>query len=126
MVRDLRTEPDLHRLIAATRAAGVDVVARVETGSADAVLYRIVQEALTNVARHVPARECTVDVLVDGKDVVARVRDHGPGMPAGAPQGFGLIGMRERARLAGGEVTWGNHPGGGFEVSARLPVRAKQ
>ncbi len=124
LVRGLRSEPDLERVIAATRAAGIDVVARIGTPRPpDAVLYRIVQESLTNVVRHAPGSACTVDVRQDGDEIVVRVRDRGPGAPADAAPGFGLTGMRERARLRGGEVTWGNHPEGGFQVSARLPVR---
>ena len=125
LVRGLRSEPNLARLLAATRAAGVDVVARIELAGQrqDAVLYRIVQESLTNVVRHAPGSSCTVDVTCGGGAVVVQVRDRGPGAPADRADGFGLTGMRERARLVGGEVTWGNHAEGGFEVRARLPVR---
>ena len=120
----------LPSLIAATRAAGVRVDGRVQvradevSGMVGTVLYRIVQEALSNVVRHAPGAACAVDVYREGGVIVARVRDHGPGAarPGGPGAGTGLLGMRERARLVGGTVTWGDHPEGGFEVTARLPA----
>lgn len=121
----------LPSLIAATRAAGVRVEERVRvradevSGMIGTVLYRIVQEALSNVVRHAPGAACAVDVYREGDVIVARVRDHGPGARAGGTgsgTGTGLLGMRERARLVGGTVTWGGHPEGGFEVTARLPA----
>jgi signal transduction histidine kinase len=143
MVRTLRAmdggaAPGLDRLpavVAATRAAGIDVDVRVdvreEAGEAAVLAYRIVQEALSNVVRHAPGASCAVDVYEDGGDVVVRVRDDGPrARPGGtasastpAGSGVGLRGMRERARLIGGTVTWGARSAGGFEVEARLPVR---
>jgi signal transduction histidine kinase len=139
MVRTLRAmdggaAPGLDRLpavVAATRAAGIDVDVREEAGEAAVLAYRIVQEALSNVVRHAPGASCAVDVYEDGGDVVVRVRDDGPrARPGGtasastpAGSGVGLRGMRERARLIGGTVTWGARSAGGFEVEARLPVR---
>lgn len=118
----------LPSVIDATRAAGVRVDARIALdGHVDdmvgAVVFRIVQEALSNVVRHAAGAACTVDVHEDDGTIVVRVRDHGPGARWHADHGFGLEGMRERARLAGGTVTWRNHPEGGFEVEARLPGR---
>ncbi|WP_431917454.1 sensor histidine kinase [Nonomuraea jabiensis] len=154
LVRGLRSGPgapeggagiaQLDGLVAATRAAGVGVEARIEVnGPVDdvtgAVAYRIVQESLTNVVRYAPGAACSVDLRQDGGEIVVRVRDHGPGArPARGGDGSGrgrdasglvgdgsgLRGMRERARLMGGTVTWGDHPEGGFEVRARLPVRS--
>jgi signal transduction histidine kinase len=87
------------------------------------VVLRIVQESLSNVVRHAAGAACTVDVHEAGGAVVIRVRDRGPGARGPGHQGYGLAGMSERAHLVGGDVTWGDHPDGGFEVSARLPVR---
>lgn len=122
------TGPRLSSVVAATRAAGVDVEARIDVAehlddAVGAVVVRIVQECLSNVLRHAPGAGCTVAVHEDGGAIVVRVTDRGPGAGAGAAPGFGLQGMRERARQVGGSVTWGDHPRGGFEVTGRLPVR---
>jgi signal transduction histidine kinase len=143
LVRSLRTAPgvepgradmaapvpgisQLPSLVAAARAAGVRVEARVAAPEqvdevVAAVAFRSVQEALSNVVRHAPGTSCTVEVHVDDDVLVVRVRDDGPGKEDGV-SGFGLRGMRERAHLAGGTVTWRNLPDRGFEVEARLPL----
>ncbi|MFI6507685.1 sensor histidine kinase [Streptosporangium sp. NPDC050855] len=118
----------LPSVVAATRGAGVGVDARIDVnGHVDpaigAVVLRIVQEGLSNVVRHAGGAGCAVDVHRDGDVIVANVRDHGPGARPDGGSGFGLLGMRERARLVSGTVTWRNHPEGGFEVTARLPLR---
>ncbi len=130
----------LTAVVAATRAAGISVDARIDVDGrigdgVGTVAFRIVQEALSNVVRHAPGAACTVDVRQEGDVVVVRVHDSGSGAPVtgkappgsdgGLPtgSGVGLRGMRERARLVGGTVTWGARPGDGFEVEARLPVR---
>ncbi|GAA3026354.1 sensor histidine kinase [Streptosporangium longisporum] len=118
----------LPSVVAATRGAGVGVDARIDVdGHVDpaigAVVLRIVQEGLSNVVRHAGGAGCAVDVHRDGDVIVASVRDHGPGARPDGGSGFGLLGMRERARLVNGTVTWRNHPEGGFEVTARLPLR---
>ncbi|MEW9528332.1 sensor histidine kinase [Microbispora sp. NPDC049125] len=116
----------LPSLVAAARAAGVRVDARItapeQVGDVvAAVAFRSVQEALSNVVRHAPGAACTVELHADGDVLVVRIRDDGPGMKDGV-SGFGLRGMRERAHLAGGTVTWRNLPDRGFEVEARLPL----
>ncbi len=89
----------------------------------DLALYRIVQEALTNVRRHAGARRCEVSVQYRPGDVSVQVVDDGcGGEPGPAASGHGLVGMRERAGLYGGELVAGPHPGGGFAVRATLPV----
>ncbi|PSM42734.1 two-component sensor histidine kinase [Streptomyces dioscori] len=86
------------------------------------VAYRIVQEALTNVARHSGARRAAVSVVrVDGRLTVEVVDDGSPAPPP-AGGGFGLVGMRERATAAGGTIDYGPVPGGGFRVRAELPA----
>jgi signal transduction histidine kinase len=85
--------------------------------------YRIVQEALTNARRHAPG--AAVDVELDYADSVlcVRVRDSGPGPPAGAATaGHGLLGMRERAAMVGGTLRAGPGRYGGFLVEAALPT----
>ena len=88
--------------------------------------YRIVQEALTNVVKHAAPTRCRVRVTRAGPEVLIEVTDaggYGPARPP-APGGLGIIGMRERAALFGGEVEAGPGPGGGFRVTARLPLAA--
>jgi len=88
--------------------------------------YRIVQEALTNVVKHAAPTRCRVRVTRAGPEVLIEVTDAGGYRPARppAPGGLGIIGMRERAALFGGEVEAGPGPGGGFRVTARLPLAA--
>ena len=85
--------------------------------------YRIVQEALTNVRKHA-GPDATVDVRVAvDRGVAIDVRDDGRGAAARADgRGLGLVGMRERAAVHGGTLEAGPAPGGGFAVSARLPL----
>ncbi|MDT5028860.1 MAG: hypothetical protein QOE61_5286 [Micromonosporaceae bacterium] len=89
----------------------------------DLTAYRIVQEALTNVVRHAGAATVTATLRYRPGLLEVQVDDDGRG-PArtGAPTGYGLIGMRERASAVGGEVEAGAGPDGGFRVLARLPV----
>ncbi len=86
--------------------------------------YRIVQEALTNVVRHAAPAHCQITVSAQDGEVRIEVADDGPGrrlLPADHGSGHGLAGMRERARLCGGELTAGPRKGRGFQVNARLP-----
>ncbi|GGR48802.1 two-component sensor histidine kinase [Streptomyces cinereoruber] len=109
------------------RSAGLDVRTGVTGAPAplpppvDLAAYRIVQESLTNIARHARAR--TVDIGLDwGPDAVRlRIADDGEGAPEDRPLGSGIRGMAERARALGGELTAGNGRDGGFLVDARLP-----
>jgi signal transduction histidine kinase len=89
----------------------------------DLAVFRIVQEALTNVRRHAAARRCEVS-LDYGEDCVrVSVVDDGRGTSGnGSSGGHGLVGMRERVGLYGGDLVAGPGAGGGFEVRAMLPV----
>ena len=88
--------------------------------------YRIVQEALSNATRHAPGAAVTVTVDHDSDTVRLRVANSpgtpGPPSPEGQRSGHGLTGMRERVVLLGGSLTAGPAPGGGFAVSAVLPL----
>jgi signal transduction histidine kinase len=86
--------------------------------------YRIVQEALTNVARHAHAKTCHVDLSVDraGGVLELEVRDDGVGMPETRRAGVGLSSMRERAEELGGTCVVEPGPEGGTRVLARLPL----
>jgi signal transduction histidine kinase len=89
----------------------------------DLAAYRIVQEALTNARRHAAGAEVDVEVSYRDRALHLRVRDHGPALPNGEPvAGHGLMGMRERATLAGGLFFAGPVEGGGFEVDVTLPT----
>ena len=87
-------------------------------------VYRIVQEALTNVVRHAAPTRCRVSVVAEAGEVRVEVTDDGPGTRTPAPErhaGHGLIGMRERVLMYGGSLHAGPRPEGGFGVSARIP-----
>jgi signal transduction histidine kinase len=86
--------------------------------------YRIVQEALTNVRRHAGAAPATVTIRRNGTALELEIRDSGPGAPAEARPGHGIIGMQERAALYGGELETASPPEGGHLVRARLPIEA--
>ena len=90
--------------------------------------YRIVQEALTNVARHATVSEARVRLFLDAESLYVSVEDHGVGFDPGAPPGSGtssgLNGMRERAELLGGTLTIESTRGEGTTLTARLPAPA--
>lgn len=90
----------------------------------DLAAYRIVQESLTNAAKHSGAGRVTIRLVYGDRELTLTVEDDGRGSaarPAGAGGGSGIAGMTERARALGGELTAGPRPEGGFAVRARLP-----
>jgi signal transduction histidine kinase len=134
----LRTDEDsqgsglcqLDALVARARAAGLPVTVTVGgterrlPPDVDQAAYRIVQEALTNVARHAGHAQARVELCYEPGMLTVQVDDDGNGTPARpAGQGLGLIGMRERVAALGGQLHAGPRPGGGFGVRAELPVR---
>jgi len=92
----------------------------------DTTLFRIAQEALTNVARHAQATRVAITLERQGTDLLLRVEDDGRGLgPAGPPpRTLGIVGMRERAERLGGELLLEARPQGGTVVRARLPLSA--
>ncbi|MFD7629494.1 sensor histidine kinase [Streptomyces sp. NPDC059851] len=85
--------------------------------------YRIVQESLTNVVRHAGAATCRVAVAYGRGELALEITDDGQDVPSGhGGSGFGITGMRERAALLGGRFEAGPVPGGGFRVTAGLPL----
>jgi signal transduction histidine kinase len=120
---------DLERLAAATQEAGVRVDVDWQGARAplpadlDLAAFRIIQEAVTNVVHHAGTDQCRVSIGQQDGQLSIEVTDRGRGGdPSGT--GFGIIGMRERAELLGGDFTAGPRPEGGFRVAARLPVPA--
>jgi two-component system sensor histidine kinase UhpB len=146
LARQLRPSAlDDHGLVAALEtqlkrfSARTGIEARIETtGEPDALadvvqtaIYRVVQEALTNVTRHAGATVVELVLAANGEEVELRVSDDGSGFdPAVLPhansltpgRGLGLIGMAERARLVGGELDVRSAPGGGTTITLRVPT----
>jgi signal transduction histidine kinase len=91
----------------------------------EAELYRIAQEALTNVSRHAKATEAVVTLAYGVEGIGLMVRDNGQGLPARTERkiGNGLLGMRERARLCGGSLRLTSQAGSGTTVSVQIPKR---
>jgi signal transduction histidine kinase len=129
---ELGLQQALYALADRTRATqGIDVAIRIEEPSDGAraldpeletVIYRIVQEALTNAARHAAPDTVEVAVAHRNGDLLVSVADNGRGFdPAQATPGFGLIGMRERVSLVGGRFDLTSSPAG-TTVAISLPV----
>jgi signal transduction histidine kinase len=131
---DLRPQPgltDVPALVEQSRAAGarVDLTlrppARPTHASVELAAYRLVQEALTNARRHAPGAPVDVRVVGDDAEVVVEVVNRTDGTvpsPRTESSGFGLVGMRERVRMLGGRLDAGPTDGGGFALTARLPL----
>jgi signal transduction histidine kinase len=126
---------DLDALLAEVAKAGLAVRLRVEgtpsplPAGVDLSAYRIVQEALTNVVKHAGPARAQVTIGYHDQEVTVEVTDDGRGVtaPTGDGQarvGHGLIGMRERVAVFGGDLEAGPRPDGGFRVAARLPLAA--
>ena len=118
-------------LVEGVRRSGLEVDLQLEgrtrplSPGLDLSAYRILQEALTNAVRHADARRLTVTVRYGDESVELEVADDGHGPPAEpgpSAAGHGLVGMRERVALYGGELRVGEGEGGGFAVVARLPT----
>jgi len=117
-------------LVEGLRAAGLEVDARVDgeprtlPPAVDLSAYRIVQEATTNVLKHSRARRVDIRVHYSEAMLALDIRDDGPGDGGdeATSSGHGLIGMRERVALFGGELRAGRDPAGGFSIHARLPL----
>lgn len=98
----------------------------------DLTAYRVIQESLTNTAKHAAGASASVKLAFRPDALALAVEDDGPGgteghglpAPAGGDLGHGLIGMRERAAAVGGWVSAAPRDGGGFQVLAELPLAA--
>jgi signal transduction histidine kinase len=125
---------DLKELADTVRASGTPVELRMPdlddqlSPAQELTVYRVVQEALTNVVKHAPGARATVDVAVRGTDIRIEVTNGAdPAGPSGGPgftPGHGIVGMRERVAAFGGSLDAGPCPGGGFRVLAEVPAEA--
>jgi signal transduction histidine kinase len=118
----------VEELISRTAAAGISVASEVRgdprplPASVDLAVYRILQEALTNVARHAQPAVATVRLTFADDDVTLEVEDDGAGNGEVPPAGNGIAGMRERVAALGGDFSAGPRGDSGFRVAARLPL----
>ncbi|HEX3567278.1 MAG TPA: sensor histidine kinase [Acidimicrobiales bacterium] len=136
------TVSDLNALVEQVRAAGIPVELRIGgevhplPSSVELSIYRIVQEALTNVVKHAAPAKAMVDVHFGPHEVSIEVVDDGhngsvapgrgstAGLAGGGSEHHGIVGMRERTAVFGGTLVAAPVTGGGFRVSARLPVES--
>jgi len=118
----------LNRLVEQAREAGLPVELRVEgeagqlPAGVDLTAYRLVQEGLTNVVKHAQATRAEVFVDYGDSYLEVTVSDNGKGVGNGDGGGHGLVGMRERVSVYGGELDAGPQPGGGYRLRAKLPL----
>jgi signal transduction histidine kinase len=128
---------DLDVLLTEVSKAGLAVKLQVNgtqpqlPAGVDLSAYRIVQEALTNVVKHAGSARAQVVVGYGDQEITVEVTDDGLGVTAPVGDGrvrvgHGLIGMRERVQVFGGELEAGPRPGGGFRVAARLPLAGER
>ncbi len=126
---------DVKALAETVRASGTPVdlrmtgVDRALSPALELSVYRVVQEALTNVVRHAQGARAQVDLAVSDHEISLDVTDDGgtrqaPAHAVGARAGHGLVGMRERVMAFGGRLSAGPLPGRGFRVSALIPIEA--
>jgi len=119
----------LDRLVAQARESGLPVDVQIEgeptqlPPGVDLTAYRLVQEGLTNAIKHARASKADVVVRYGDGIVEVTVTDDGPGGGDGGGGGHGLVGMRERVTVYGGELEAGPRPEGGYSLKARLPVQ---
>lgn len=121
--------------LAAEAARRLDIEVSLHLGESDppvddrlaTALFRMVQEALNNVACHSRATDVRIALRHDARELRLTIEDNGVGFPAGADQRAGksgLLGMREQVAMLGCEMEWLNAPDGGARVSIRLPLPA--
>ncbi|MFF5701920.1 sensor histidine kinase [Streptomyces sp. NPDC012794] len=124
------TLAELDGLVANVRGAGLEVTTEIAgirrplAPGVELTAYRIVQEALSNCLRHAPGSRVEVGIAYGPRDLHLCVANSAPTRPSppSPGAGHGLLGMRERAGMLGGELAAGPRPDGGYEVSAVLPL----
>jgi two-component system, NarL family, sensor histidine kinase DevS len=117
-------------------ASGIEVACRFDLPEEDlaepqsaleTAVYRLVQEGLNNISKHSMARKAELSVSLSGGAIAIEVVDDGVGFePMGVQEGFGLVGMRERAALLGGTLEVSSAEGAGTRLHARLPLAGDQ
>jgi signal transduction histidine kinase len=118
----------LGKLVDQVREAGLPVELRVEgdplplPAGVDLTAYRLVQEGLTNALKHARAKRAQVLVRYGDGHIEVTVSDNGHGAESGDGGGHGLVGMRERVAVYGGELEAGPRPDGGYRLRAKLPL----
>jgi signal transduction histidine kinase len=118
----------IQKLVEHTREAGLPVELRIEgdpvqlPAGVNLTAYRLVQEGLTNALKHARARHAEVVIRYTDGHVELAVSDDGPGGGDGGGSGHGLLGLRERVTVYGGELEAGPRSGGGYRLRATLPV----
>jgi signal transduction histidine kinase len=122
----------LDALVERVGRAGLPVRLKVEGNevplprAVDLSAYRIVQEGLTNSLKHAKASHADVTVRYGAEDLELEVRDDGAGAPSSDGLGHGLVGIQERVKIYGGEMSAGPGQGGGFVLNARLPLEGRR
>jgi signal transduction histidine kinase len=137
---EVQTEIDLTGLSVSEREAAAGSSPEAENGARrldaelESTIYRIVQEALTNVSRHAQATQAVISVIARDGAIQAAVTDDGRGLPEtarlgprgdGLEGGFGMSGMRERAELVGGELEWARAPERGTIMRLTVPLAGR-
>lgn len=133
LLDDLGLLPAIDALLERRRQSGLEITGEFTlpessddggglTPGLETTIYRLLQEALTNVVKHADATQVEVSVITVDAGVLVEVTDDGKGFdPAAATEGFGLVGVRERVYLAGGSLDLDSGPGG-TRVRAHLPL----
>jgi len=119
---------DLRKRTGITCSSQIDVDVPVEETELSLVLFRIMQETMTNILRHAEAAEVNLSLTVKDDDIVLEIRDNGRGITADQmtkPQSFGIIGIRERVRFWGGTSTFAGIPGEGTTVTISIPLKKR-
>ena len=117
-------------LVEQVRAAGLPVQLDIEgeprdlPPGVDLSAFRIVQEALTNALTHAGPARARVVLRYRADELELEISDDGTGDGSGSGSGYGLVGMRERVSVYGGELQAGRQPGGGYALRVRLPFRS--
>jgi signal transduction histidine kinase len=123
---------NLDALVERVGRAGLPVRLQVEgdavplSRAVDLSAYRIVQEGLTNSLKHAKASHADVTVRYGANDLELEVRDDGVGAPSSDGLGHGLVGIQERVKIYGGEMSAGPSQRGGFVLNARLPLEGRR
>jgi signal transduction histidine kinase len=121
----------LDALLVAVRRAGLPVQLRIDgqprplPRTLDLSAFRVIQEGLTNTLKHAHATTAHVVVGYEPQRLCIEVRDDGSGIAAGDGLGHGLLGIRERVKIYGGELVAGAPAGGGYRLHASFPLDAE-